>query len=246
MVSVNREGYKFYQDICIPCYQTDKHALLRPAAFMDLAQEIACQAAQQLGFGYDALHAQHTAWVLSRLHIRFNGPVRWWDTVRLYTWHKGLKGLFFLRDFSLLDQTGECRICATSSWVMIDELTRHLARPNELSPLLAPSCEVEDALEEPAPKLSMPPAMEPAGEHRVACSDLDFVGHANNARYMLWAMDCLPPEEMDRPVKEVFINFHKETKLGESVQLFRLQERDTWYVEGRLDGKACFSVKMVF
>ena len=66
MKPVSRDGYKFRQDISIPCYQTDVNLKLRPAAFMDLAQEIAYWAAQELGFGYDTLHIHHTAWVLSR------------------------------------------------------------------------------------------------------------------------------------------------------------------------------------
>ena len=51
MSPVKREGYKFCQDIYIPCYQTDANMVLKPAAFMDVAQEIAYWAAQELGFG---------------------------------------------------------------------------------------------------------------------------------------------------------------------------------------------------
>ena len=77
MTPVTREGYKFCQQICIPCYQTDIHLRLKPAAFMDLAQEIAFWAAQELGFGYDTLHSHHTAWVLSRMHIRVHDIPQW-------------------------------------------------------------------------------------------------------------------------------------------------------------------------
>lgn len=246
MESISREGYKFCQDICIPCYQTNSQAFLRPAAFMDLAQEIACWAAEQLGFGYHSLHVHHTAWVLSRLHIRFHGPVRWWDRVRLYTWHKGMNGLFFLRDFSLLDNTGEPCISATSSWVMIDESTRRLSRPDDESPLQAPAAQVDNALQAPAPKLLPPAGMEAAGEHVVLCSDLDFIGHTNNARYMVWAMDFLPFAQTERPVRDAYVNFIKETKLGDTVQLYRLEEGNAWWVEGRLDGKPCFIVKLEY
>ena len=94
MKPVSRDGYKFRQDISIPCYQTDVNLKLRPAAFMDRAQEIAYWAAQELGFGYDTLHIHHTAWVLSRMHIHFVKPASWRDQVSIYTWHKGSAGLF--------------------------------------------------------------------------------------------------------------------------------------------------------
>ena len=84
MTPVRREGYKFCQDLRVPCYQTNRQTLLKPAAFMDLAQEIAYWAASELGFGYDTLHLHHTAWVLSRLHIHFEDFPKWREDVSLY------------------------------------------------------------------------------------------------------------------------------------------------------------------
>lgn len=248
MKPVSRESYKFRQDVCIPCYQTNDKTLLRPSAFMDLAQEIAYWAAQELGFGYDTLHIHHTAWVLTRMHVRFSKAVAWRDSVSLYTWHKDAGGLFYLRDFDLRGENGESCVTATSSWVVINEETRRLVRPEEMAHLLQVDYDVDDAIVEPAPKIVLPKGMVPelAGEHTVAFSDIDLIGHTNNARYAVWAMDCLPFEEAEKPLRELYINFNKETKAGETVELLRLKDGDAWYVEGRVDGKSCFVVKMEF
>ncbi len=248
MTPIKREGYKFCQAFCIPCYQTDANQLLKPAAFMDVAQEIAYWAATELGFGYDTLHIHHTAWVLSRMHIHFDRLPRWRDPVKLYTWHKGAAGLFYLRDFQLTGEDGSRLVSATSSWVIIDERTRRLVRPEDMSQLLGVDYRVDDALTEPAPKLALPKGREaePAGEHTVSYSDADLIGHANNACYMLWAMDCLPLEAtLHKQVKDACINFNKETTPGAVVQLFRLQEcENVWYVEGRVEGKPHFIVRL--
>ena len=253
MSEVRREGYKFCQDICVPCYHTDASCYLKPAAFMDMAQEIAYWAAQALGFGYDDLHVHHTAWVLSRMHFHFAELPKWRDDVKLYTWHKGADGLFYLRDFYLQDADGKCLVTGTSSWVVIDEQTRRLVRPEELQDLLSLEGGVEDAIADRAPKVAMPRGAEaePAGEHTVVYSDVDIIGHTNNARYMVWAMDCIDYEIVStRRVRDVYINFNKETTPGSTVQLFRLKTEEdgamVWYVEGRVDGKSAFSVKMVF
>lgn len=247
MKPVSREGYKFRQDVCIPCYQINQYAFLRPAAFMDLAQEIAYWAAMELGFGYENLHVHHTAWVLSRMHIHFTRFPKWQDNASLYTWHKGANGLFYLRDFELLDADGSPAVQATSSWVVIDERTRHFVRPDELPPSLVLDYPVDDAIAQQAPKVVMPKAeMTEAGEHTVAYSDIDIIGHTNNARYVVWAMDCLPLEVAVQPMKDLYINFNKETTAGETVQLFRMQDSNAWYVEGRVDGKSCFVVKMEY
>ena len=247
---VRKEDYRFYQDLEVPCYQSDNRTALKPSSFMDMAQEIAYWAAQDLGFGYDTLHIHHTAWVLSRMHLHFVKMPLWRDVVRLYTWHKGANGLFYLRDFELKDADGEVLATATSSWVVIDERTRRFVRPEDIDSYLRQDYEVADAIAEPAPKIVFPKDGDqvPAGEHTVAFSDVDLIGHTNNARYMDWAMDCLPYELVStRPVRDAWINFNRETTPGTSVQLFRMQTGpDQWFVEGRVDGKSCFTVRLDF
>ena len=52
---------KYYQETIIPCYDADASFHLKPAAFMDLAQELAYWAAGELGFGFDDLQTHGTA-----------------------------------------------------------------------------------------------------------------------------------------------------------------------------------------
>lgn len=247
MASVTKEGYKFRQDSCIPCYHTDRNKVLRPESFMDMAQEIAYWAASELGFGYETLHIHHMAWVLSRMHLHFEIPIKWKDAVMLYTWHKGASGLFYIRDFELFTEDGKSAVQGTSSWVVIDDRTRRFIRPEDLSHFLETG-PVDDAIRENAPKL-MPPkdaAFEPAGSHTVAYSDLDMNLHTNNARYGALAMDALPQEVTEQPVRDFYINFNKETVPGETIELVRLQQNNAWWVEGLSDGKVCFTVKIEF
>ena len=68
---------------------------------------------------------------------------------------------------------------------------------------------------------------------------------------MVWAMDAIDYETAStRRVRDVYLNFNKETTPGAVVRLFRLRTEEegalVWYVEGRVDGKAAFCVKMVY
>ena len=108
---------------------------------------------------------------------------------------------------------------------------------------------MESAIAEPAPKILFPrdAEPEPAGEHTVAYSDLDIIGHTNNARYVVWAMDALPYGRVSScRVRDVFINFNKETVPGETVALSRTCREDACYVEGKVEGKSVFTAKFVF
>jgi len=250
MGKIRKEGYKFYEDICIPCYFTDETCRLKAASFMDLAQEIAFWAAHELGFGYDDLQVHHTAWVLSRMRFIIHEAPKWRDDVVLRTWHKSTDGLFYLRDFELLDSSGKVLVSATSSWLVLNVETRHLVRDSEDLKALYGNEKKDDAIAEPAPKIVIPKeGVEKAGEHTVSYSDVDMLGHTNNARYMVWAMDALGYDTaMGAPVRDVRINFNRETHPGETVELFRSAARDgkTFFVEGRVGGQSAFTVQFVF
>lgn len=242
---------KYIEKITVPCYDTDASWLLKPASFMNLAQEAAGRHAVYLGFGYDDLIVSNTAWILSRVHVEFIDTPKWREDITLTTWHKGLNRLFFLRDFVLTDVQGKERVKATTSWLVLDLETRRLVRDPKL--IEEGTVCTENAIETPADKLQMPKDVEPefVMEHKVAYSDIDTNGHANNAMYMHWAMDAVDYDiASTRPVKEFTINFNHETKAGEVVKLYKavVEKEDGRhvFVEGRLAEASSFIVEIVF
>ena len=241
---------KYIQEYTIPCYDTDASGRLKPASFMNLAQEAAGQHAVYLGFGYDDLIATNTAWILSRVHIRFVDTPMWKDDVVLSTWHKGLNRLFFVRDFRLTDKEGRTRVESTTSWLVMNLETRRLVRDPQLRE--GSEC-LEDVIATPAGKVQMPKDVEPQlmFEHLVAYSDIDVNGHANNAMYMQWAMDAVDYDiASTRPVKEVTINFNHETKAGDVVALYKsiikTEDGRRVYVEGKVGDTSAFCVEIIF
>ena len=242
---------KLVQNFTIPCYETDASWRLKPASFMDLAQEAAGQHAVYLGFGYDDLIKTNTAWILSRVNIHFIDTPKWREEVTLTTWHKGLDRLFFLRDFIMTDKDGRERVKATTSWLVLNLETRRLVR----DPKLMEEGTVcgEHVLETPADKVQMPKDVEPelAMEHVVAYSDVDMLGHTNNAMYMQWSMDAVEYDLVsERSVKELTINFNHETKAGDKVAIYRASvEREDGlhvYIEGKVESVSAFCVELIF
>ena len=239
------------QQYTIPCYDTDASWRLKPASFMNLAQEAAGQHAVHLGFGFDDLIKTNTAWILSRMHIQFVDTPKWRDEVMLTTWHKGLNRLFYLRDFILTDAEGNPKVKATTSWLVLNLETRRLVRDPEL--MEDGTVNHENVIETPADKVQMPKDVEPvlALEHVVAYSDVDMNAHANNAMYMQWAMDAVEYElASSRPVKELIINFNHETKAGDKVMIYRavVEKEDGIhvFVEGKVEETSSFTVELIF
>lgn len=235
-------------------YMADGEYRMRVSSFLDVAQDMSMQGSKELGFGFDKMNSVHIGWVLYRLYFKFLRPVIWREHLTMNTWHKGLDGLVFLRDYELLDAAGERAAVGTVSWVVLDMQKRSFVRTEALPDFIDPTPQnTEDAVEEPAPKVVIPAGLEKKSvrEHTVRYSDVDFNGHTNNVKYVVWAMDCIDRDYvLSHPVSEIAVNFNRETRLGDTVELFLAEEPSasgrTFYVEGLVDGRQSFIVKMVY
>jgi len=242
---------KFYEEFTAACYQVDCRKILRPSAFLDLAQHMAVFGADKLAFGDEQLGPYGCTWVLARQTVRFERPVMHKEACRILTWHKGLQGLYFLRDYEILGADGTPAVRSTSSWVVMNIAERRVVRPDFLSEIVSLDPQSPDhAIEEPSAKVVLPREVEIAqiGAHRVQFSDLDYNHHANNVKYTVWAMDSLPEELVyNRQLKELTINFNREARPGETVTLWHALAPDGAHiVEGRVDDRQVFIERLLF
>ena len=219
-------GGKYIVMDVVPCYDVDSTLRIRPVAFMNIAQEMATRAADVLGFGYGDLIKKNMAWVLSRMHFRFVDMPRWKDELVISTWHKGIVGPFFIRDFSICDINGFQKVIGTSSWVVLDTVKRSMVRIADFVDMIPEdsACH-EDILEKPAPKVMMPRTAEPrlVQSVKLGYSDIDLNAHTNNARYIHYATDCFSCDEMCKmSVADVMITFNHETYAGEILDIYMI------------------------
>ena len=245
---------KTTRDFEVKCFMTNQDYRLRAAAFLDEAQDMALKGSDELGFGYDRMNACHLGWVLYRMYMKFLRPVTWRDKVTMNTWHKGMEGLVFLRDFELIAEDGQRSAVATSSWVVLDMDKRSFVKKEDFPGFINtdPQC-TENAVEFAAPKVVIPSGFEKtmARTHVVKYSDTDFNGHTNNVKYVVWALDSIDQDFVfSHPIHELAINFNRETRLDDVVELWTAErateENRVFYVEGMVEGRQVFIVKLVF
>lgn len=229
---------------------TDYRYILRPDAFLDLAQDMAGKGAQLTDFNDDNMRANNCAWVLARMQVKFEKPVRYDDKIKMQTWHKGLNGLYFLRDYQLLNEQGEAAVTSTSSWIVMNTETRRISRDEAVMKLIDIQAQSEDhAIAEPCPKVVVPKGVElrEIGSRKVMFSDVDYNGHANNVQYTVWALDLLPEELVwKHSLKEIVINFNKEARPSETVTLYHAEVDGAHIVEGKSEGHQVFIEKFIF
>jgi medium-chain acyl-[acyl-carrier-protein] hydrolase len=151
----------------------------------------------------------------------------------------------------MTDSQDNVRVKATTSWLVLNLDTRRLVRDPGL--MEEGTVNSENVIETPADKVVMPKDVEAEHvmDHMVAYSDVDMLGHTNNAMYMQWAMDAVDyVTASSMPVRQVTINFNHETKAGDCVSIYRASVRKEdgihVYVEGKVDGTSSFTAEIVF
>ena len=180
----------------------------------DLLQEAAGEHARASGReGFARPGGGWATWVLSRLRLRVERLPRMRERVAVETWPSALDGLRATRDFRVTGDGGARLAVATSLWFLIDTERR---RPVRLPAAM-------DGFAERGKERALtferdPPAAPAEAEHErafaVRRSDLDRVGHANNVRFVEWALEALPS---DAGLAEVDVAYQSEAVTGDTV-----------------------------
>jgi acyl-ACP thioesterase len=234
----------------------DESGGLTLAAAFDYFQEAAIRHAENLGVGQGPMAALGQGWVLSRISVAVRRRPRQTEPVAVRTWPRGWEKLFAIRDFDIQDEAGTPLAVARSCWLIVDLAKRRPLRPQATMDKL-PLNQGLDALPGGGKGLDAAAGMEKTAERTAAYSDIDFNGHMNNARYVQWIQDVLEPGLLGQArTMRLDINYLREVKLGETLELWRAalpgqssQQAPSpggvsLAVEGRRGGEAAFRAEL--
>lgn len=236
-------GTTYTEKYTVTCYETDSSMKLRLFSLLNYAQEIAYRHATALGFGYDALMENNLAWVLSRMLVKVNRMPLWRDEISIETWHRGQDKVFSVRDFVVRDKNGEELVTITSSWLIINVMTRRIHRFDRL---LRQDQKIEDyinpqaCMDCTAYKIEIPSDPIGSDAHTVKYSDIDLNAHVNNAKYIEWAMDRVYndiPENGE--LKEFCVNFNHEARLGQRIEF-------TKFISDKIGDASSYSTRDIY
>ncbi|MBL7112574.1 MAG: hypothetical protein ISS19_11620 [Bacteroidales bacterium] len=194
--------------------------------------------ARQLHYGFEEMKQENHYWVLSRLLLRVNDYPKFDQNIVIETWTKGLNRLFALRDFCIYDQDNKVLVLATTAWLALDKPTGRPARPEYMAQFHSLHAG-KHAIEDVPDKIDPPNSDQPEASIPVLYSDLDLNKHVNAGRYIAWLQDQFPIEHyLQNQIKTFQINYHNETRFGETVQLYFSPGKETNMhnlVEGKIE-----------
>jgi len=213
----------------IRSYEVDTMAQATFANVANYMQEVAGNHAYDLGLSVDTLIKENLTWIVSRIKIEMDRYPNWREKIVTETWPSGYSNLAATRDFLMFDLEENVIGKATSLWMAIDLKTR---RPAPIKPIvghLVPPEEKPRAMEVGR----IQPDFEDIDNLGSAAivvrkSDCDMNSHANNVRYIDWALESIPMEweKKKKRCRTLDIQFKAEVFAGDQLLAQTISTRE--------------------
>jgi acyl-ACP thioesterase len=197
----------------------DQSDRLTLAATFHYFQDAATSHAEHLGVGRESMAQTGQVWILSRMSVLLERRPAYREQVTVRSWPRGWEKLFALRDYDIRDASDTPVVRGRSGWIILDMEKRRPLRPQGIMGEL-PLNEGLDALPSGAAGLEARDHLVKAAERTALYSDVDYNGHVNNARYIEWIQDVLPPGTLEAAEKmRLDINYLTEIKPGDITEI---------------------------
>ncbi len=232
----------------VPSRDLDCLNFCKASALLGYLQDGAAAAAAELDAGNDRMVEKYRhIWMLAKLHVTLDAPLRWRDVLTVKTWHRGGEKTVMYRDYDLL-VNGVPAGRALAAWVLADMDSRTLSRFDRF-PEFTGTDGGELIRDTKIPHVRFPRELAPAETRRLHYSDTDGNGHVNNTRYADLLCDALGMETMPAGtfLREFALIYHKECRAGETLRLYTGEADGKSLVQGvGPDGETRFQGWAVF
>lgn len=208
--------------------------VVKASALQYVFQEIGGEHAGANGMGIPEMVSEGLMWAVTKIKYRLYGQLQPNTDYRLVTYPRPRRGMLYQRDYQIFDRDGTHLVDGISQWCIMDFVSRKIVRSTKdfegefyTVPILPEGFE-----------RFRPGELTPAGTYVITERDLDGNNHTNNCRYADMVELALP----NRTGANFSINFSKETRLGDIVELFTSPAAEgSTVVSGMVDGHTVFS-----
>lgn len=216
ITEVKDKFYTLEKTYPISMSEHDLQYRLKPAALLNLLQDMGARNIFGTPFGNQELNAQNLGWFLVRYRIEFDKYPKELSEISLRTENRGTIRQTAYRDFEAYTTEGERILRATTSWLMVDLETKSLVNIEQKFPDIKKFEKREDDLT--LRKLKTITEWNKEKTFHVRYEDLDMNGHVNNTIYMSWAIEALDMDFLNtHNIKNIDIYFKHEVRYGDDI-----------------------------
>ncbi|MBL7967266.1 MAG: hypothetical protein JNK09_09705 [Prolixibacteraceae bacterium] len=213
---------KYYEELTIKSFQTNKYGKASIASLFNILIEAAWAHAQVMDWGYDSLKSNNLFWVLSRMYFQVEKYPAWQDKISLNTWSAGTDGIYAYREYILTNEAGEVLLRASSAWLILDMENRKIFRLSDFKATFPKRIEAGACRN---PKRIKPDLhSENLNYYPVLFSEIDINQHFNSVKYVERVLDDFGVDFLNaHEPAELEVNYLKEGQAGDRIAVTRTQ-----------------------
>lgn len=228
----------YVKDITMLASMVGPDQRLKLSELLSFAQEASIAHTTELGMGREMTLDRDLLWVIGRQRFEIARLPQYDEHVTLASWPGMTMRMLFPRYYELKADE-ETLIRGVAIWGLIKKKSRKMIFADDYG-IKIPAEHQEGEL--PFPKPLLLPRLGQKTTLKATWANCDLNGHMSNAYYLDFAQSLLPPSFWkSHSVKAVAIDYEKEIRLGEEVEVTYGRKGNAFYV-----GSDRFAIKMEF
>ncbi len=225
--------YEHIQQFKIKFCDVDFKDELKVSTALALMEEVACDSADELGFGYAYVRPKGYAFMVTNIYMEFLHPVALGKTVRIKTWPTVPSRVIFGREYQFEDEVGETLVKATSRWCLVDVASGKLLQSKVIDNQNYETYNTKklfDSVIWKLPTFSVDEGLL-CFSMTVANSEYDHNMHVNNTRYAEYCLNCFSVAELSRmKITRFAISYVKQCREGDALRFYKKREEEGVYL----------------
>lgn len=230
---------KYKENFKIRTYDASFNRLASPVSILGFLEEVATNHAQSIGLGYIDSKKEGYYWILRSSKFELTRLPELNEEITVFTWPSGLKGLKALRRFSIF--VGEEEIgFGYHCWLMMSiERKKPIIANNFTKVMEEMPIKDEDLFK--LEKIRISEELQFSYKKVIMPRDIDWNMHVNNVRYADIVYNAIPIEVLkESKILSFHIDYLKECKLNDELDIFYKKDNFEVYVEGKKDSVSMF------
>ena len=217
----------YVKDITMLASMVGPDQRLKLSELLSFAQEASIAHTTELGMGREMTLDRDLLWVIGRQRFEIARLPQYDEHVTLSSWPGMTMRMLFPRFYEL--KVGEeTLIRGVAIWGLIKKSSRNMIFADDYG-IKIPSEHLEGEL--PFPKPLFVPSLSKKAILTATWANCDLNGHMSNTHYLDFAQSLLPPSFWKKhSVKAIEIDYEKEIRLGEEVEVRYGKKGDAFFV----------------
>lgn len=242
------EDFTYYKEVRLSFAQCTPEHNITLAELLRITSDMAGEDFDDRDMGWEFLQDKGLVFIVTRVSFHILKMPQYDTIIRLKTYEVAPQGPLCNRMFEIYDtKTDELLITAETLWTILDFKNQKLVAAKAYPYRQCPSTPMKfEGVK--AGKINIPADIEVVAEHKILFSELDANGHTNNSKYINFAIDSLPEEFQRKPVKNLRLNYSKESHLGDTmvIKAKYIAEENKYVVQGLVNDAASFECELYY